>query len=115
MFLIIISLITPLALLIVGLVFHKHYPNEYKPFVGYRTTRAKKSKEAWNEANSYSTKLLIKYSSIILVITILTIVLVGKPCDIMGIISILSTLLGLIDIIIVYVLTEKHLKNMFGD
>lgn len=105
----------PLALLLVGLILHKYYPKKINYFVGYRTTRSKKNIETWNEANSYSTKLLIKYSFLVLVVIILAVVFVGKFYNNLGAVIMLSMILSLVSIIRMVILTEKHLKNMFGD
>lgn len=114
-FLILLSFFMPLAFLILGIVLKRHYPKEINSLAGYRTNRSKKSIEAWNEANRYSTELLIKFSAIILILILIMVILVGKSCDRMSVIVIVSMLLSLVSIGLIVIFTEKRLKNMFGE
>lgn len=113
--LILLSLLMPLALLAVGLILNKYSPKKINSSVGYRTTRSKKNIETWNEANNYSIKLLIKYSLLVLLVIILAAIFVGRSYNSLGAIIMLSVILSLVTIIRIVILTEKHLKNMFGE
>ena len=109
-----LSFLMPLAFFAAGLILHRHSPKNINAFVGYRTSRSTRSPEAWNEANSYSTKLLIRYSAILLLAVALMIALAGRSLDSMAAIMMVSVVLGLTVIIVVVVLTERRLKKMFG-
>ena len=53
-----------IILLLVGLVFKARPPKKINDFVGYRTARATKNQDAWDEANRYSARLMIRFSLI---------------------------------------------------
>lgn len=111
--LILLALMLPLVLLIVGLIFYKFPPKDINYLSGYRTTRSMKNIKTWNEANKYSAKLMIKFSLITLIITVLSLILAGKSYNKLTFAIIVSTTLSIIFLILVIILTEKHLKNMF--
>jgi uncharacterized membrane protein len=50
--------IGPLIILVVGVVFCMYPPKKINEFYGYRTTRSRKSQEAWDFAQRYSAKLM---------------------------------------------------------
>ena len=50
--------ICPLIILVVGIVFWMYPPRKINEFYGYRTTRSRKSQEAWDFAQKYSAKLM---------------------------------------------------------
>jgi len=55
----------------IAFLFKKYYPKEINPVVGYRTRRSMKSQEAWIIANSYSSDLLYRQTTILLIIQII--------------------------------------------
>ena len=112
--LIALSLSTPLIIFIVALIFYRFPPKNINSFCGYRTTRSMKNIETWNEANKYSAILMIKFSLLALLITTVGLILVGKSYDDIAIVTIISAILTVAFLIIVIILTEKHLKSMFG-
>ena len=50
--------INALTLLVGGIVFWMYPPKKINEFYGYRTTRSRKSQEAWDFAQRYSAKLM---------------------------------------------------------
>ena len=50
--------IPTLILTVIGLVFWMYPPKKINEFYGYRTTRSRKSQEAWDFAQRYSAKLM---------------------------------------------------------
>ena len=50
--------INTLILTVVGVVFWMYPPKKINEFYGYRTTRSRKSQEAWDFAQRYSAKLM---------------------------------------------------------
>lgn len=113
--LILLSLILPLTLLFIGLIFYKHPPKEINSISGYRTTRSMKNIETWNEANKYSSKLIIRFSLPMVFITVFAIFLSGKSYEAIAIVILLSVVLCIALLIASIVMTEKHLKNMFDN
>lgn len=106
-------LIFPLIMLITGYLLKKFPPKEINSSVGYRTQMSEKNIETWNEANKYSTKLLIIFSWITVLLTLIISLILGRShfedeC-------LIPILLILISVIVIVVLTEKHLKDTFEE
>ena len=113
--LILLSFILPVTLLIIGLIFYKFSPQKINSFSGYRTTRSMKNIETWNEANKHSSKLMIKFSFSILLLTTFGVFLADKSYKMIVAVILVSTIVSVIFILITIILTEKHLINMFGE
>ena len=107
-----ISLICPLIILITGYLLKSFPPKDINSSCGYRTMMSKKNKETWNEANKYSTKLLINFSWMTVLITFISSLILGKSYIIVEVF--ISILLIILSVIAIIVFTEKHLKNTFG-
>lgn len=56
----ILDALTGIIFIIVGLMMLKYPPKEINSLYGYRTKKSMKSQEAWNFAQIYSSKLIIK-------------------------------------------------------
>ena len=54
--------------LITGFWFKKYPPKEISWFYGFRTVNSMKSKSHWNFAHTYSGKLFLRYSIILLIL-----------------------------------------------
>lgn len=106
-----ITLICPLIILITGYLLKNYPPKDINSSAGYRTQLSKKNIETWNEANKYSTKLLINFSWMTVLLTLVSSLILGKSCLIIGVF--ISILLIIISVIAIIILTEKHLKNTF--
>ena len=61
--------ISALTLTVVGLVFWMYPPKKINEFYGYRTTRSRKSQEAWDFAQRYSAKLMTILGLAALIVT----------------------------------------------
>lgn len=108
-----ISLICPLITLITGYLLKSFPPKNINSSAGYRTQMSKKNIETWNKANKYSTKLLINFSWMSALITLISSPILGKSYIVVGVF--LSIILLIISVITIVMLTERHLKNMFGE
>jgi uncharacterized membrane protein len=110
---VLIPLILPVIMLITGYLLNKFPPKEINSSVGYRTQMSEKNIETWNEANKYSTKLLINFSWVIVLITITISLILGSSS--LEDECLIPVLLILISIIVIVALTEKHLKKTFEE
>lgn len=112
--LVLLGYILPMTLFIIGLIFSKYPPKKINSFSGYRTTRSMKNIDTWNEANKYSSKLLLKLSLLLLAVTTFGIILAGNSFDLMAVVILSSVVLGVILVIVTIIKTESHLKKEFG-
>ena len=108
----------PLIFLVVGVVFWMYPPKKINEFYGYRTTRSRKSQEAWDFAQRYSAKLMTVLGLVALAVASIAHWLRSRLClnseDVMlydnGITAVLVVMLVLPPI----VLTELQLRKRFG-
>lgn len=110
---ILVPLICPLIMLITGYLLKKFPPKEINSSVGYRTQMSEKNIGTWNEANKYSTKLLIISSWMTVLLTLIISLILGKSN--LEAECLIPIPLILISIIVIVALTEKHLKNTFEE
>lgn len=108
---IIIPLILPIIILLTGYLLKKYPPDEINSNVGYRTAMSEKNLETWYKGNRYSTKLLINFSWMSIILTLIISLILGKSFLIDEVF--VSIYLIIISIIIIVILTEKHLKDTF--
>lgn len=113
--LILLSFLLPLILLLMGLIFYKFSPKKINSISGYRTIRSMKNIDTWKEANKYASSLMIRLSVLLLIITSIADIFAGRSEDAMSAIIVISTFLCLIVLGVIIFLTEKHLKEMFGE
>lgn len=52
--------ITPFIMIIIGVLWRKHYPKTINWIYGYRTFRAMKSQEVWEFAHRFSGKMMLR-------------------------------------------------------
>ena len=110
--------ICPLIFLVVGVVFWMYPPKKINEFYGYRTTRSRKSQEAWDFAQRYSAKLITMFGLAALVVTAIAHWLQNCLCfnsDFLMLYDITTKLvLPLIVVIPPIILTELELRKRFG-
>lgn len=70
-FMLVMVLLTPLAMIIIGLVFKKYAPKQRNFFIGYRTPLSMKNKETWTFAQKHFSKLWLLVGTIILIPSII--------------------------------------------
>ena len=110
--------ICPLIILVVGIVFWMYPPKKINEFYGYRTTRSRKSQEAWDFAQRYSAKLMTVLGLVALAVASIAHWLRSRLClnseyvmlyDI-GITAVLVVMVVIPSI----VMTEIKLRKRFG-
>jgi uncharacterized membrane protein len=92
-------------------------PKKINALYGYRTPASMKNQQTWDEANRYSTKLMIRYALIMLAIGLLITALVENmrmDKDAFMLIKVglmIASAIGMAVLLIIN--TEKHLHNTF--
>ena len=110
--------INALTLLVIGIVFWTCPPKKINEFYGYRTTRSRKSQEAWDFAQRYSAKMMTVLGLVALIVAAAAHLFRNSLCinsDYLMLYDICITLL--LPIIVVLppiVLTELELRKRFG-
>ena len=110
--------INALILTVGGAVFWACPPRQINEFYGYRTTRSRKSQEAWDFAQRYSAKLLTIFGFAALIVAAAAHLFRNRLCvnyDYLMLYDVCITLL--LPIIVVLppiVLTELELRKRFG-
>ena len=110
--------ICPLIFLVVGIVFWMYPPKKINGLYGYRTTRSRKSQEAWDFAQRYSAKLMTVLGLVALIVAAAAHLFRNSLCinsDYLMLYDVCITLL--LPIIVVLppiVLTELELRKRFG-
>lgn len=100
-------LIGPL-MLVISLIFCKYPPKQPNAIYGYRTKRSMKSQEAWDEANAYSSQLMLKVSIATIIAQMIGhFLLSGESAILLGV-GVL-----LVGVIAIIPLTETRLKSKF--
>ena len=110
--------ISTLILTVVGVVFWIYPPKKINEFYGYRTTRSRKSQEAWDFAQRYSAKLMTIFGLAALIVAAAAHLFRNSLCinsDYLMLYDICITLLlPIIVAIPPIILTELELRKRFG-
>ena len=110
--------ICPLIILVVGIVFWMYPPKKINEFYGYRTTRSRKSQEAWDFAQRYSAKLMTILSLAALIVAAAAHLFRNSLCInsdyLMQYDICITLLLPIILVLTPIVLTELELRKRFG-
>ena len=110
--------ICTLIFTVVGVVFWMYPPKKINEFYGYRTTRSRKSQEAWDFAQKYSAKMMTVLGLVTLIVAAAAHLFRNSLCinsDYLMLYDICITLLlPIIVVILPIVLTELELRKRFG-
>ncbi len=101
--------LTGFIVLLVSVITILYPPKEINSLYGYRTKSSMKNQQTWDEANRYSSKLMLAVSIIAIIISALIVYIFKTEKAIL--ISVVITLLLIVSVI---PLTEWHLKKKFG-
>lgn len=108
----------PLIFLVVGAVFWMYPPKKINGFYGYRTTRSRKSQEAWDFAQKYSAKMMTVLGLVALIVAAAAHLFRNSLCinsdDLMLYDICITLLLTIIVVLPPIVLTELQLRKRFG-
>jgi len=101
--------------LLAGLIQRWYPPKKINALYGYRTESSMKDQQSWDEANRYSTALMIRYAWIMIIAgAIITLALAQLTIsEDAYILSKVGLMIGGAVVMVVFLIrsTEKHLKN----
>ena len=110
--------ISTLIFTVIGLVFWMYPPKKINEFYGYRTTRSRKSQEAWDFAQRYSAKLMTILGLAALIVAAVAHLFRNSLCVnsdyLMLYDTCITSLLPIIVVLPPIVLTELELRKRFG-
>jgi len=105
-----INFLTGIIFIAAALIQIKFPPKKINSLYGYRTKNSMKSQEAWNFAQSYSSKLMLIFGFGLCVIAVISIKIFSLRIEYQ---IILSILILNITVVIMLVIVEKELKKRF--
>lgn len=115
-FLIVSGLIIPIIMIFIGIIFKEKPPAEINGLVGYRTSRSRKSKEAWIFANKYSGRLFFSYGAATFIVSSILLFLFRKQSnDFLGAAVSALCIFQTVVIILSIIPVEKALKDKFDE
>ena len=105
----IVTLTTGLILIVMSVIAIRFPPKKINSTYGYRTKASMRNQQTWEEANRYSSKLMLLCGAILAVTGLLSFFMssLNQTSTITG--TILTLLCSLLPI----PLTERHLKKLF--
>lgn len=113
-FMMIMNLLIPFAMIGFGAVFSKKAPKEINQIYGYRTSMSMKSRETWEFAHRYFGKIWFILGWILLPITVIAMLFVcGKDTDTVGFYGGFVCALQCVWMIVPVIFTEVALRKKF--
>ena len=110
--------INALIMTVGGVVFWMYPPKKINGFYGYRTTRSRKSQEAWDFAQRYSAKMMTMLGLVALAVASIAHWLRSRLCLNSEYVMLydlgITLLLTIIFVLPPIVLTELELRKRFG-
>ncbi len=106
-----VALVPGAVLLIIALLVRRFPPRHPSHWYGYRSTRSMRSTEAWQAANSFSGKLLLWGSLLVLNTGVTCAMLVSDDKSGLLIVSIVAALV----LVAIPIATELRLKDLFDN
>jgi uncharacterized membrane protein len=92
-----------------GLFLKNKPPKDINALYGYRTFRSMKNINLWKEANQYSSKIMIRYGYIMIIVGSLVGIVLGFKHQLVAIFFIMGLMLLLL--ISMFIRVEKRLKQ----
>ncbi|MBK6775404.1 MAG: SdpI family protein [Flavobacteriales bacterium] len=106
-----VALVPGAMLLVIALLVRRFPPLRPDHWYGYRSARSMRSTEAWQEANTFSGKLLLWGSLLVLNTGVTCALLVSEGENGLLIVSIVAALV----LVAIPIATELRLNDLFGD
>ena len=114
-FMLVCALITPVIMVITGIVFIKHPPKEINGMYGYNTARSRQSPEAWKFANEYLGRLWLVAGLIMLPLSAAVMLLfLGSDKDTTGAACTVIACIQPAVMVLLMIPIEIALKQKFG-
>lgn len=114
MFMMVMNLLIPAAMIGFGKLFLKAAPKEINAIFGYRTSMSMKNRETWEFAHHYFGKLWFFLGIFLLPVTILLMLpVLGKAEDTVGFYGAFISIIQCVVMLFPIVLTERSLRKHF--
>jgi uncharacterized membrane protein len=112
----VMTMIIPVTMIIIGIIFTKHYPAEINHICGYRTRMSMKNMDTWKYAHQISARLWLRCGIILLPISALCMLLfLGRDQDTTGYGGMMITMIQLVVMILTIPVTEHALHQRFHE
>lgn len=109
-------LLVPLLMLVIGIAFAKHPPEDINGVYGYRTGRSRQSPEAWKFAHRYFGSIWVKLGPIMAILSVIGLVVCRSVNDAVLInVYLAITIVQVVVIVLTTIPTERALKDKFGN
>lgn len=114
LYMLFISLLLPITMLLVGIVYRKRHPQKINTVYGYRTRRSMMNKKTWAFAHAYCGRIWLWSGLIMLPVSLVAMFCVwGRDIDTIGYVGAALCALAISVMIGSVVSTEKALKRNF--
>ena len=108
------AMLVPAIMICVGTWMQKHPPKDINWIIGYRSTRSIKSQAAWDFANRYSGKLMLRAGWFTLVASLAVMLLILFQSEaVISAVSVVLIFYQLIPLLAVLPMVERQLKKRF--
>jgi uncharacterized membrane protein len=104
-----ITLITGVPFVVIGLIFKFFPPKNINSLYGYRTASSMRNLETWQLANQFAAKLMIQMGGLLMAVGVLTFLL--PPSPVTGLVA--GIALVIISVVMQVYFTEKHINKHF--
>ena len=104
-----ITLITGVPFVVMGLIFKFFPPKNINSLYGYRTTSSMRNQETWQLANQFAARLMIQMGGLLAMVGALTFLL--PPSPVTGLVA--GTALVILSVVMQVYFTEKHINKHF--
>ncbi len=109
-----ITLLIPITMVIVGMVFRKKAPRNINMLLGYRTRRSMLSRKTWVFAHAYCGRIWLWGGLLLLLIAPAAMLcVIGRDTDTVGYVGALLCVLPILTMIGSVIATERALKKNF--
>jgi uncharacterized membrane protein len=97
--------------LFAGFAFRLFRPKKINHIYGYRSRFSMKNQSTWDEAQKYSANLFIITGSILVLLGGMQHIIFNES----HLMSVIQTIELVSSVIVIYIMCEKHLRNMFNN
>lgn len=112
-FLFIMTMMMPILMILIGLLWKKHPPKQINSFYGYRTAWSMQSQEAWDFAHAYHAKTWMFWGISLLIFSLAAMILIYRKEN-YEIYDLVIVGMQMVVMLVSIVPTELALKKKYG-
>ncbi len=110
------TMIIPVIMIIIGIVFAKRYPAKINHISGYRTRMSMKNMDTWKYAHQVFSRLWFRCGIVLLPVTMICMLFfIGRSIDVISYGGLLITMIQLAVMILTIPVTEHALHQRFHE